>query len=382
MIRIPGKIPIFIHPLFWLIALVIAFLWTQSLMGMLVGLVVILVSVLCHEFGHALTAIAFGQQTRIELAAFGGFTYRTGRKLKLWEEFLIVLNGPLAGFGLFGLSYLALRVLPAEGPAVLLFALNFTMMVNLFWTVINLVPVLPLDGGHLLSILLQSIFGYRGIRMAIIAGIVIGIAISIFFLVVGAWIIAALFFLLVFESFRSLRYYKLYNEKDQDNNLQELFKGAEKDLVAGNRTQAMTKFQQVREQSGKGLLCSLATQELASLLHKEERYQEAYELLLPIRKEVSSENMPLFHHLAYMNRDFQVVVEVGNQSYQLSPTYETAFINAVAHSVLGKAEAAIGWLECSIREGLPHPEEAAKRSEFDSIRSLPSFRTLLDRLNS
>src|SRR5690625_4019364 len=105
MITIPGKIPVSIHPLFWLIAFFIGWMWTMTLTGALICVFVILFSVLFHEFGHALTAILFGQKTRIELAAFGGFTYREGRKLKLWEEFFVVLYGPIAGFLLFVIAY-------------------------------------------------------------------------------------------------------------------------------------------------------------------------------------------------------------------------------------------------------------------------------------
>ena len=166
MIRIPGKIPIIIHPLFWLLAIFIGWMSTFTLTGTLLAVLVIVISVLFHEFGHALTGMAFQQTVRIELAAFGGFTYRQGRKLKLWEEFIVVLNGPMAGLSLGVLAWLCWHFLAIENAA-LLFVMKFTALVNFFWTVINLVPVLPLDGGHLLSIILEGIFGFKGVKMAI-----------------------------------------------------------------------------------------------------------------------------------------------------------------------------------------------------------------------
>src|ERR1700722_10208954 len=173
MITIPGRIPITIQPLFWLLALFIGYMSTFTLSGTLLSVVVILYSVLFHEFGHALTGALFGQKTRIELAAFGGFTYREGRKLKLWEEFLVVLDGPLFGLLLFCFAWLTLNHFTITTPS-LLFMVKFTALVNLFWTIVNLVPVLPLDGGHLMSIILQSIFGFKGIKMAIFVGLVVG----------------------------------------------------------------------------------------------------------------------------------------------------------------------------------------------------------------
>src|SRR3546814_18959362 len=58
--------------------------------GTLVWTVIVFLSVLIHEYGHALTAVAFGQRARIELVALGGVTQRSGTKLNLWKEFIIV----------------------------------------------------------------------------------------------------------------------------------------------------------------------------------------------------------------------------------------------------------------------------------------------------
>src|SRR4051812_44657305 len=118
MIKIPGKIPISIHPLFWLLAAFIGWMSSYTLSGTLLAICVIVFSVLFHEFGHALTACAFGQKTRIELAVFGGFTYRQGRKLKLWEEFFVVLNGPIAGLILFGIASLIIHLTTITNPSI------------------------------------------------------------------------------------------------------------------------------------------------------------------------------------------------------------------------------------------------------------------------
>src|SRR6185503_21389670 len=133
--------------------------------------------------------------------------------LKLWEEYLVVLNGPLAGL-LLAIAAYYLYHYSAPTHAVVQFILRFTYIANFFWTIINLVPVLPLDGGHLMSIVLESIFGFRGVKGAIIIGLVVAVSISILFFVIGQFLVGALFLILTFESFRSLRYYKIFNEKD------------------------------------------------------------------------------------------------------------------------------------------------------------------------
>ncbi len=334
--------------------------------------VVILVSVLFHEFGHALTAVVFGQKTRIELAAFGGFTYREGRKLRLWEEFIVVLNGPIAGFLIFVVAYLVYRYVPIENQ-LLSFTVRFTFVANLFWTIINLVPVMPLDGGHLLSIVLEAIFGFKGIKMAIIIGLVVAVAISIFFFTIGQFLVGALFLILTFESFRSLRYYRIFNEKDRDAGLQQQIKEADAEYDAGHFDEALAKLQQVRAQTKEGILYTVATQDMAAIYKQQERFDEAYNLLQPIQKHLTGENLSLFHFLAYMNRDYRAVKLVASKCFQDSPSYNTALINALAYAALEESEPAVGWLECAVREGLPSIDEAVGRAEFDHIRDEPRF---------
>jgi stage IV sporulation protein FB len=373
MITIPGKIPITIQPLFWLLAIFIGWMSSPTITGTLLAMAVVFFSVLFHEFGHALTALVFGQKTRIELAVFGGFTYREGRKLKLWEEFIVVLNGPLAGFMLFLVAYFISKTTTISNPS-LAFLLKFTVLANLFWTIINLVPVLPLDGGHLLSIILEGIFGFKGVKMAIIAGLVIGVAISIFFFAIGNFIGGAIFLILIFESFRSLRYYKLYSEKDREPDLQVLTKSAEADFQAGDEEKALKKFEEVRQKTGKGLLYVFATEEMAKILKYQARYKEAYELLKPLQKSLSPEILPLFHYLAFMNQDHKIVTKLSKECFQTSPKGDTALLNALSFGAVGQVEPAIGWLECAIREGgIASLREVLKKKEFDPIRNEKRF---------
>ena len=136
-------IPVRVSPLFFLTAALIGFLWSNTLMGTLIWMMIIFVSVLVHEYGHALTAKAFGQSPRIELVAFGGLTIPQGKRLSLGKEFLVVLMGPAFGFLLFLTAYL----IEPYTESFMQMILRFTWIVNLFWTAINLLPILPFDGG-------------------------------------------------------------------------------------------------------------------------------------------------------------------------------------------------------------------------------------------
>ncbi len=126
----------------------------------------------------------------------------------------------------------------------------------------------------------------------------------------------ALFLILTFECFRSLRYYKIFNEKDRDTDLQQLMKAADTDYQEGKSEEALIKLQEVREKTKEGILYSMATQEIASIYRDQHKYEEAYDLLLPIRKNLTGDSLSLFHFLAYVNGDYETVIKLANTCFQ------------------------------------------------------------------
>ncbi len=229
MLHFPGKIPLTIHPAFWIFSALIGYFFSQSLMGMFIWIGIIFISVLFHEYGHALTATLFGQHPRIELVAMGGVTFHDGQKLSFWKQFLIVFDGPLFGFFLYIGADALLKVSSLSTGMIGLLLTNFRD-INLFWTVVNLLPVLPLDGGQLLRIVLEAIFGARGFRFALIASMSIALIASLLFFLLQSFIAGAIFFLLAFQSFEAFRKSRRFSEKDQDVTLREqLAKGGRVD---------------------------------------------------------------------------------------------------------------------------------------------------------
>lgn len=146
-----GRIPVSVEPWFWLTTLVLA----GGLPGpfLAVWLLVAFASILVHELGHALVSRHYGASARIRLYALGGLAYRD-RALGRWPSLAVALAGPGAGFVLGGIVWAVHHALPPL-PAGMEFLLRSLEYANLGWGVINLAPVLPLDGGHAMELLLK-----------------------------------------------------------------------------------------------------------------------------------------------------------------------------------------------------------------------------------
>lgn len=150
---------------------------------------VVFVSILLHEMGHALTARAFGSEVEIELNTLGGLTSWTIPEEDFGPGKRAVVAAAGSGVGVVfgGLVWLVVSLTgPYEGLA--LFVVRNLIYVNLFWGLLNWLPIRPLDGGHLFSSLLEKFAPKRG---ELIANVV-------FMVTAAAGLTAALYFRLTF----------------------------------------------------------------------------------------------------------------------------------------------------------------------------------------
>ena len=372
MIRIPGRIPITIHGSFWLLAALIGFLNSYSILGTLIWMLIILVSVVFHEFGHALTALVFKQNPRIELFALGGVTYHDAKKLAFWKQFFIVLDGPLFGFLLFGIATALLQI-PSLAASPFGPILALTRLVNLFWTFVNLLPVMPLDGGQLVRIVLERLFGLKGFKYAVIVGMIVSVGIALASFLYQQFFLGAFFFLLAFQSFDTLRRTRNLTESDRDDDVRDLVVQAEILIQEGKKDEAAAVCEEARKRAKKGLLFALATQYLAFLKYEKGLSLESYQLLLSIKQDLANDGICLLHKTAFDQHDFPLVIELSSTCFQTLPTAETALRNSLAHAELKQSEASIGWLRTAMQEGLVNIDEIIKTPSFDQIRKEPAF---------
>ena len=180
-------VPVYVRPAFWLVGLMLSSssLADGDVLGLVSWTAIVFVSILVHEMGHAAVMRAFGRTPRIELWALGGLTFwGEGPRVGGARRIAVSLAGPFAGFALAGpFAALAFFVDLSAHPA-LQQALSDILFVNVFWGLFNLVPMLPLDGGHVMEVLVGGAFGERGPKLAR----VLSVAVSLGVVVAGiAW---------------------------------------------------------------------------------------------------------------------------------------------------------------------------------------------------
>jgi membrane-associated protease RseP (regulator of RpoE activity) len=181
-----------VHPMFWVIAAVLG--WGLSRRGegmqlLLLWILCVFVSILIHELGHVFMGRLFGSDGHIVLHSFGGLAVGSNDLPSRWQRILVCFAGPLAGFVFLGLVTGAVLLLrPAENPPtfwemvthpwwasdlvnpearMLAEVYGFLFWINLYWGIVNLFPIWPLDGGQISRDVLGWLVPQEGLRASL-----------------------------------------------------------------------------------------------------------------------------------------------------------------------------------------------------------------------
>lgn len=374
-----SSIPIRISPFFFLTAGLIGFINSQSLIGTLLWIIVIFISILVHEFGHALSAKTFGQHPQIQLTALGGLTYAATPKLSLPKEFIVVLAGPLFGFALFFVTWGIIKSGFFTNPVVL-YTLEVSYWINLIWTILNLLPVLPLDGGQLMRILFEGIFGFKGRKGAFITSMCISIIGALFFIFLQFYIIAILLFMFAFQNFEYARQMRIAAKDDENEELKSELSKAEQLFLTHRVVEASSLLEEIREKTKEGMIFQIATQDLAKLKLYQKQFHEAYGLLKPHLKQLTDTGKLLLQQAAFEEGDFDTTLALSGNCLLSFPDSDLMLRAAAAAASLGDKKAALGWLQTAKDYGCENLKGFLNERYFDSIREAPEFQTFQEHL--
>ncbi|HMI88432.1 MAG TPA: site-2 protease family protein [Polyangiaceae bacterium] len=258
LVRAPGRglgfslfgVPVRIASSFWIIAILFG---TQgvgrsasserAILEALTWTAVVFVSILLHEFGHATAARAFGAEPSITLHALGGLTQFEPRGMSRPQRWLVSFAGPAAGL-LFGIAvYVGARWLPAGAQTES--TVDTILRVNIGWSLINLLPVLPFDGGQMLSAFLGP---RRELWTAIISGIVgTSVAILGYIWLNSLWV-AFLFGSAAVTAIRQVRF--LWSSKaDRDAGLDEELASARAAIAHGEVVEVLKRATRIVDEA-------------------------------------------------------------------------------------------------------------------------------------
>jgi stage IV sporulation protein FB len=233
-------VPVRVHPFFWLATLILG-LGPEDVkpVRVLVWVIVVFISILVHELGHAFMQRYFGGRPWITLYSFGGLASCSDCDRSPRAQLLISFAGPLAGFVLVGILIAAI----AASGNVIGFAISrerihvdvlvlvqsmagfvayfepfrskvvndtigSLLHVNIMWGLINLLPIYPLDGGQIS----RELFTLRNPRGGIVQSLQLSVGtaaiVAVYAVLNGSLYMCFMFGLLGVGSYQTLQRYQ------------------------------------------------------------------------------------------------------------------------------------------------------------------------------
>ncbi len=373
--RLPGNIQLTVSPFFWLVAGVLGFLITKNFFMTILLAGIIFISVLFHEYGHAITSLFFGQKPRIALVPFGGITYPEGPRIRPWKEFIVVFNGPLFGFILAFTAFFLLQI-PTIKQSVLAPILFYTSRINWIWSILNLLPVMPMDGGQLLRIIFEASFGAKGVKYSLMVSMILSGIGSLFFFLIQAFLAGALFFLFAYQNFETWRRMRNISDTDRNEHLKQQLAEVESRLKTGNIEESIDQLEKIRQQAKKGIIFQMATDTLGKIYFEMGKMEKCYQLLQSIYDDLELDSKWVLHEAAFTVKDWQTVKKLAAECFQSEPSKELALRTSMACAQLGDEQSSAGWFEAALENGLEDFEEKLQNPLFDPVRDLELFQKI------
>jgi len=174
-----------VHPLFWLVSGILAwdYIHLFGIPAFLIAVACIFVSILIHELGHVVMGNCFGSHGHIVLWAFGGLAIGSTHLHNRWKRIAVTFAGPGIQLLLYGLLMLANPYIPRpenfEARVLVEVAVAEMLWINLYWALLNLLPIFPLDGGQIARDLFTWFTPRNGVRFSLHLSIGISLLLAV-----------------------------------------------------------------------------------------------------------------------------------------------------------------------------------------------------------
>ncbi len=362
MIRLFNRLEIVVKAPFWFFFAFLVLMEANNV-DLALSTVFVFFSLLLHELGHGLTALFSGYSVLIELTGVGGITrYFNGKQISFWRRFFIIFNGPLLG-SLFSLSIYFLQATMANDYVRTMLVQFFWL--NLIWTGMNLLPILPLDGGQLLQLLMEHRFSNKGVCFTLLWSCFGSFLTALFFLCIKKKLAAILFLLFLFDNLHQLRL--AFKRNSVSSNLIKRREEALQIGKEGDPQRAIDLLSLIRDKAVQGPFHDETTQFMAFLYSELENSSEAYALLMPMKKRLNVDGIALLHRIAFQLGDYTLVLELAAKLFISMPFIEVALRTAYAAEYLCQTKAAVGWIGAACQKGIEHLDQIVDEKPLDLV---------------
>lgn len=420
---------------------VLLYSWVQDFGGAAELTIWAGIAVLLHELGHAWAYQRFGLTPRIELYMLGGLTFGEGKiekPLTNGQQIIVSLAGPFMSVVMGAVLW---GIIQATGglPHYFLEAREaeiFPLFFSFGWGILNLIPILPLDGGRVLHHTLAFNPRWNAELIAVVIGLILGGCIIIYTLSTGQIWNSMLVGFIVFSNFQRLQSIrdeghqpkmenisKLVNNGNWNEALDEIktlipeLKSARhqkwtyqmaayifqtKGDMEGARV-FMAEFPESESHAPELKLALLQndgdgtaaieyakksfalkpTKELGiswvDLLIQTGQYDEVHDVLKlvkshPFAKEITQHAaMYLFEKNAFMES-----IQISKQRFEAYKLGQDAYNVACGYARLEEKELAIDWLKKSVGAGYTEWDHMRNDNDLQSLVGLPAFKELLN----
>jgi len=399
------------------------------------------VSILAHELGHAFVSLAFGYRPTVDLVALGGLTRPNANETVPWfKEVTLTLAGPGMGLVLCLLSVIGGHLVP--GGTTLSLVLNQMALMNGVWSIFNLLPIAPLDGGQVATAVLIRMFGRVGFLFAQVLTLLLAAGLGLFALSTGG---ALTLMLVVMVGIRAVQMISAYHRgeipalepthpsevvfretvslfqagrTDEAQRMGERALGLEMTPSLRSRYQHLLGWAAVKLGEGRRALdhfsqvgagVQVEPQALAaafSLVGDEARaiplWAQAAEetrdatvlheyagAMLRAGREAEARTLPgvdagvawaCAERLLFLRGDFAAAAAAGEAAFRERATVQAAYDVACAWARAGQAETALDWLERAGSLGFRDVHYAETDEDLRALHGSPGFSAWLDGL--